>query len=466
MSRGIVYIAFGEDYDTLASETIAYSRQFITCDITVITNLKDRNAKWANVDNVNFIYLDMPTNENRRVKIELYKHTPYDETLYVDVDAVACRDGIEKAFDTLSDNDIVFQHHSLWREHRKYYRIYRDTAHDLGATLPLRVCLGGFWLFRKTEQTIKFFDTWLSFWERMGSGRDMPALACAIQASGIFHGLITKKDDKLFSFGMSGECVYVHRVNRDDLETYGIHTHKQNKPFDAGRQDDWDMVYFDKKNDDIENDEWIKVKFNREKRMLDKRRHINKYLPEIQSGGLNVLDVGTGPGEMLEICQECGCKAVGIELKWAVINDRKASLYVRHSLLKHAENNLDVVYASVNDVMEKGNEKIDGQKFDIINCQHAINFFRKEFFDFTNVDGKYNNTGRWIFNYVFHGFFRQYFEWCRAHLNENGIVVISALHSTNEQEYQKNLLMIANDYGFDCEYKYKEINHRFRLVAA
>ena len=245
-TRGIVYIAFGTEYDRLAANTIGLSCPFISCPITVLTNLppKKRSKKWSEMTGINFVYLDILTCKNREVKIQIYKYTPYDETIYLDCDSIVRRSGIEKVFDHLSGKNIVFQHHKLWETvETKYYRLYRDTAKILGVDLPFRVCLGGFWAFRKLPETTEFFEKWRAFWIKMGSGRDMPALAMAIKKTGIDHAVVYKQQENYFSFGIHSDAIVVHRTGKDDLADYfGVPHYRANKPFDVGRSDQWEMV--------------------------------------------------------------------------------------------------------------------------------------------------------------------------------------------------------------------------------
>lgn len=244
-TRGIVFIAFGQEYDRLAAHTIAFSRDYTTLPITVLTNLDNRDAKWAALKGVNFIRINETTDNNRRVKIDLHKYTPYEETLYMDVDAIIIRPGIERIFDYLNDKDIVFQHHATWDQGEKYARIYRDTMVQFGLQLPLHVYLGGFWAFRKSPATIAFFEQWMKNWIATGCGRDMPSLACTVKQTGIPCSSITRDRERLFSFGMNYDCAAIHRVAGADLKRYGIPEHKQNKPFDANFRGAWDRVAFD-----------------------------------------------------------------------------------------------------------------------------------------------------------------------------------------------------------------------------
>jgi hypothetical protein len=368
-------------------------------------------------------------------------------------------------FEKLEKNDIVFQHNTLWSEGKKYSRIYRDTAIKLHVNLPIRVCLGGFWAFRKTQNTIIFFEQWFKNWKCTGEGRDMPSLACAIKQTSIKHGLVFRDIDKLFSFGVIFNCVAIHRVKRDDLVKFGIPEYKQYKPFDKTNTGNWDKVYFDPSDDDIENDEWISKKFKREKRILDKTRYIDEFLPEIKKGGLKILDIATGPGEMLELAKKHGCNALGVEITFPANGNTESNKYLRFSLLKHREYNHSIVYGDINDIMKNGNHEIDGTIFDIINCQHAITFFPVGCFDFKPEQGTYRNNGEWIFNDYFDVWFNKYFQWCKIHLNKNGIVMIAALHATNENEYSKRVQGIGMMNGFNVEISNKDLNHKFRMAA-
>lgn len=462
MTRGICVLAFGEEYDRLAAHTVAYSRQFISCPITVLSNLKIRNKKWNEIPGINFIDLDIPTEENRRVKIELYKYTPYDETIYLDVDSIVTKPGIEKMFDGLNNNDIVFQQHTFWKQGKRYYKIYAETMKRFNVSLPLCVALGGFWAFKKTEETETLFKQWLSNWIETGKGRDMPSLACAIKQTGIRHSLVYKAIEKLFSFGMTSDCVVVHRVYGDDLKTFGIPKHKQNKPFDVGHRDNWDMVYFDEDDNAIINDPWIIKKFDRKKRMAENGKYISTFLPEIKNGGLDILDIAAGPGEFLEIVDDCGCNGLGIEITYPATGNVNADKYVRFSRLKHIEKNLKIIYADINEVINNGHEVVDSKKYDIINCKHAINFFPAGCFDFSTENGEYKNGGSWVFGEAFDAWFKRYFEWCSEHIKSNGVVIISCLLSKNSKEFSLKINEIGCGSGFILEMSDRDLIFKFR----
>lgn len=244
-TRGIVMVVFGEEYDRLASRTVAHSLRHTSLPITILTNLVKRCDFWPKAEQIKFVHLDEKTNNNRCVKTLLYKYTPYDETLYMDCDAVIQRDGVERIFNYLSGVDIVFQKHSSWIIGKRYYRIYKRTAMAFGVEPPFNIFIGGFWAFKNNHGARSFFDIWNSFWAKTGRGRDMPSLACAVVKSGVNHNYITKLEHKIFSFGMEDDVVVCHRVFGDDLlKKFNIPKHKQNKPFDVDRGD-WVKVLWD-----------------------------------------------------------------------------------------------------------------------------------------------------------------------------------------------------------------------------
>ena len=99
MTQGIVIIAMGDEYEKLAAYTMAISSYYVKVPIAVLTNVKYRHEKWKDAQNIEFIYVDISTDSNREVKNQLYKYSPFGETIYLDCDSVITRYGIESVFD-------------------------------------------------------------------------------------------------------------------------------------------------------------------------------------------------------------------------------------------------------------------------------------------------------------------------------------------------------------------------------
>jgi SAM-dependent methyltransferase len=478
-TRGILYLAFGKEYDNLAAHTIAQSWKFIPASVpvTVLSNVPVASLKWECLPNVNFIKLNILDNENRAVRTRLINYTPYDETLYIDCDSVITKPGIENIFDLFGDNDAIFQQFgAVWTKEKRYYQIYRDAVKLFECSLPFTIYAGGFFAFKKTAACERFFDFWHAFWKRHNVGRDMPALCCAIQKSGIKHATITKEKHKFFSFGMNSDAIILHMVHSTDLNTYfGTPQHKHNKDFDKGNSWFWNMVYFDEIAAEIMNDPFVKTKFNPVVRYAEKRKYIDKFLPEMKTGGLDILDIACGPGEFLELAQELDCRTTGIESYSKMLDRSIDHIYSRYSRMKVSEKRLNVLDADFNDVLANGYPDLEGKKFDIINCQHAINFIAGMVFDWKFAPGAdYKNNGEWNLDdnptsletgrgLDFFEFFMRYFTWCKTHLHNNGIVMIAALNAMNAKEYSVKLKTIAKNVGFECLIDAKSINHKFRL---
>jgi hypothetical protein len=240
MKNGIAYIAFGENYAKLGYSTIKYSRQYTDLPITVFVNSDSGAYDWAALG-VDVVKIDMPTSENRQVKTSLPDYTPYDTTLYIDVDSVVSLPELETIFQIIGDKEILFQKYGTWKPGDKFADIYRRACVKTGTDLPLPVYYGGFIAFRKTVNVKAFFKKWNECWRLTGSGREMPALACAAKAVEL-DKMIIKKEQKIFTVGKNAAGIVRHRSGSGDLMQYGAPRYHANKPWD--RPGDWKQVFY------------------------------------------------------------------------------------------------------------------------------------------------------------------------------------------------------------------------------
>ena len=187
LDKGLLYLAFGETYDTVAAYSIRYSRKFTDLPICVLTNLNEsqRHPLWKDIDNIQFIELDIPTDYNRNVKTSLVEYTPFDQTIFVDCDAVIQNPGIETMFDLLRKHDVMFQYVKIIEgkvlEHPNIIKHYLPTMGRLAFDPPIRIYHSGLFGFKKNKRTIKLFRWWNRYWkEGTDCGRDMPPLACVL----------------------------------------------------------------------------------------------------------------------------------------------------------------------------------------------------------------------------------------------------------------------------------------------
>lgn len=248
MTRGIIYIAFGSEYDKLTAHTVYQSRKNTDLPFCILTNIKEesRSIKWVEVSSVCFKYIDLHNNMNRDIKTRMNEYSPFDETLYLDCDSIIRNKGIEKVFDDLKDNDLVLNLFLYWKVGDKLLRIYKKSLLKVKADLPLSVYNGAFICFQKRNQKIQeFFPLWNKFWKANGSGREMPALACAIKKS---IELKTVKLPKGFFCPdtYDPECIVQHNYNSNAgmnfFKEFNLPKIKQFKPFDKAGSGDWNWV--------------------------------------------------------------------------------------------------------------------------------------------------------------------------------------------------------------------------------
>lgn len=250
MIDGIIYIAFGEQYDLLAAHTISYSRQFTNLPISVISNIpkEKRCPKWDDVENVYFITLDIHQDKNRFVKTCLPEFTPFEKTIYLDCDSVIQRPGIEKVFDMLEGKDMVLSLYLDWKKGDPIVRIAKNVMQVAGVRLPLKVYAGAFicWDNYNKKCTDKIFPTWYELWVKTGRGRDLFQLCCSLKLhSAKIKDLITTKH-KIFSANQPIEdCIVQHNYNsyddKDFHNIFGLPRITENKPFDTDPKD-WNYV--------------------------------------------------------------------------------------------------------------------------------------------------------------------------------------------------------------------------------
>lgn len=440
-------IAMGAEYERLAAATILRSRRNTSLPIAVILNTDNPAGGWGKLPGVKRIVVACDTDNNRSIKTQLHKYTPYDQTLYMDVDAVIQKAGIERIFEGLKKAHIVLQRHTRWEPGRKYYEIYRRAAERFDAHQPLDIFIGGFFAFANTPDVSALFDLWNEYWKDFGAGRDMPPLACAVQNSGINYETITKAKDGLFSFGIS-DCVAVHRVHKDDLKKhFDLPEHKPNKPFDSSRGD-WAMVNFDGKKN-----EWLERKVDTQAADKRERKYIENYLPEIRAGGLRVLDIGCGFGQFILCCRRYKNEVLGIVpplepyMSKKGIKNSDSLDYEYYARERMEKNKLPFVECDVAAAVDLGRFPVNGQ-FDVINCKHALALIFRSHFNFGGDFSQYKNDGEWIIDDKFRATFRAFFIILKSLLTPHGYVQLSALHAQNMAEYNEAIVPIAAACGF------------------
>lgn len=248
--RGIVVVAFGKNADEVAAHTVAYSRKFTDLPFCIFSNLpeNERALLWKDVVGVEFRYHQAPVDKNRHLKTQLYYHTPYNETLYMDADAVVQKEGVELFFELLGEHrDVVLNHLVTWGEGQRVVRIYKRAMQECGGKLPLSVYNGALICWRETVGARSMFDCWHALWQKTGCGREMPALAIAVQTT---QPKIRRCLPGMFSPDVRNtESIIQHNYNSSGgkhwHEEFGIPVRHMCKPFDKAGNHDWEWVGMD-----------------------------------------------------------------------------------------------------------------------------------------------------------------------------------------------------------------------------
>jgi hypothetical protein len=251
VTKGIITVAFGEEYERLAAHTMLFSRKYTNLPITVITNISEekQDPLWLKNSNVNIIREYLSQDQNRFVKLHLYEYTPYDETLYIDCDSVIKNNGVDEIFNMLKTSDIMVNFFCAWKKNEKIPNIYKKAFVEAGVKLPVKIYNGGILLFKKNDAVIKMFKKWFDLWKALGSGREMPALNCALKIASNYYDLSLSTFPKsFFSPDVKCDtCVVQHNYNYDRcskinwFEEFCLPKHTEFKPFDSCK-DDWTFV--------------------------------------------------------------------------------------------------------------------------------------------------------------------------------------------------------------------------------
>lgn len=177
--NGILYVAFGEQYDYQCAHSVILVRKYSDISIRVITNLtKDHRCKeWNDLLNVSFEVVVVKQKENRYYKIRTDLFSPFDITLFCDTDTAVQSAEFLDGFNIAKKYDVMFS---------VYQKI---ESNGQGVPMPWLYCKfmkledypatiykEGVFFFRKTDNTRKLFEAWENYWRLLGRGRDMPAL--------------------------------------------------------------------------------------------------------------------------------------------------------------------------------------------------------------------------------------------------------------------------------------------------
>ena len=185
------------------------------------------------------------------------------------------------------------------------------------------------------------------------------------------------------------------------------------------------------------------MKTDRGERLNAEARYISDYSPEILNGGLFILDMGSGPGEFMELCNSYGNQSMGIDYKVYDGSDCDKLLIIKkdlRELFKH--------------------KSWPAPAFDFINCKHALgNLMKKHVI--VAEDYKYN---KWTYSDEMAHDFYLMFRFVYCGLKPDGLFLIAAHHCLDEDIYSDYIIRQAVKSGFKLENKYSNLIHKFRKI--
>lgn len=195
--------------------------------------------------------------------------------------------------------------------------------------------------------------------------------------------------------------------------------------------------------DKVMENPYIKTKYDREKRIKEKKQYIKDYLPEVHGGEpKNILDIGPGPGEFMEICRWYGHDVWGVD---AMKGDcEMGEEYLELSMLMNERQKLDVWNWGARMVFTE-DISFPFPPVNIVNCQGAIEQIFKDHLEGPpHIEHHDARQLSWIESDKLNEDFLKFFSGIDEILAPGGILLIYANGAKNTIKYH-NLLMATMD---------------------
>jgi len=214
-------------------------------------------------------------------------------------------------------------------------------------------------------------------------------------------------------------------------------------------------------------DDFLKNKYNRDKRIKDKISYINNYAPELKKSNGLIIDLGPGPGEFLEICKFYGNDVLGIDSKPGTCG--MGEKYLSLSKLLTQRQKIKVLYEGVNNLLNNKLPLEDNSVF-FVNSQGSIeqifqDFFIKESVDFHSgyryLEWDFNNPN------LIPTFTKFISEIKRILVPSGRLLIYGNGTASNEgtRKYRNMLVETINKIGgFEIEFEKNDRLHKFKKI--
>jgi len=224
---------------------------------------------------------------------------------------------------------------------------------------------------------------------------------------------------------------------------------------------DWDPKF---KN--LMKDEYLARKYDRDKRLKEHIEYLTKLCPEMfQEGphrGLNVIDIGPGPGELLEIARCLGYNSIGFDAK--MDDCEMGSPYIELSKLLVERQKLDVRYCGFENILT--DLPVEKNSTFLINSRGSIEQVFKD--HLIGIPHRHHHDAKrlsWSMSEDMVGDFTRLFTEASKILIPGGFFIIHGNGTTNTREYHEMILKVTSEVdGIACDASDNQALHRIRKL--
>jgi hypothetical protein len=206
----------------------------------------------------------------------------------------------------------------------------------------------------------------------------------------------------------------------------------------------------------LESSDWLRRKVDRNRRMVELRKYVNKYIPEMLERPLHgFLDIGPGPGELIELAMAASMDAHGWDAETP--EGGMGSDYLKYSRLTHELRGLDVTYC---DDFRPIQARFNGA-LSIINLRGSIEQVMSDYMVGDPHD-KHQDCRKlsWDDRRA-EGGLRGFLKVMRASLlDSNGVLMVAANGAANTAWYDKTIMDIFEVSGFSRIDRFDERTHK------
>ena len=219
MEKGVLYIAFGENF----VKEMLYSAESVKKHNPNlhITAFSDREIDSLFIDDYKIIEVN-----HIRAKVDYVAQTPYNKTIFLDSDTIVDYN-IEEMFEILDHYDFAICH-DLARKRKNVSRLIPEYAKIPYAFSEVNP---GVMVFEKTDEVVEFFDLWKKYFYRYFSmwPYEQPTFRVALWESGLDFYILPPEYNIRSKGNRDKQRKFHHEFGADHLAPRIYHMHADNR---------------------------------------------------------------------------------------------------------------------------------------------------------------------------------------------------------------------------------------------